>query len=458
MEHSSMSVDDKFSNATKNEQIRNSSTPEAEATTTKGRRKRKRVEGATRRDRKFARLAIEQARKSISEDDGRPHPMVGAVLVKNGKVLAASHRGEVTGNHAEYLVLEKLLAGTSVVGATVYTTLEPCTTRNHPKVPCVERLIERKVARVVIGMLDPNPKITGQGQRRLRKSNIVTDLFPHDLMSVVEELNREFTRAFDPISAIPDAARSVHKLGPGIRSLPTLPGRQLSYPEKKTLEPSREYLVKLRKRVDSLSDELLMALQQLERSYDLTLEVLGGALDLSAVNLPGHSKRVTAYSIAIARVLNIRKDEMDVIARGAFLHGVVRFGVPHSILKKRPPLKSEDISILSEHCVRGYRMLKRIPFLQDVAEIVYAQYECYDGTGYPRGLKGEETPIGARIFHVANALEFLTTETASSIDDARDNISKLSMSQFDPEIVSAFLAAPPTIWGDLRSQIDRQSP
>jgi pyrimidine deaminase RibD-like protein len=145
-------------------------------------------------DRKFAQLAIEVSRKSISEVDGRPHPKVGAVVVKDGQVLSAAHRGEAAGNHAEFIALEKKLLDVAVAGATVYTTLEPCTTRNHPKIPCAERLVERKVARVVIGMLDPDPRITGRGQRRLRSANIITELFPHDLMTEVEEMNREFTR------------------------------------------------------------------------------------------------------------------------------------------------------------------------------------------------------------------------------------------------------------------------
>ena len=145
-------------------------------------------------DSKFMRLAIEQARKSISENDNRVHPKVGAVVVKDGQVLSTAYRGEQPGNHAEYVALEKKLPDEAVAGATVYTTLEPCTTRNHPKIPCAERLIERKVARVVIGMLDPDDRISGKGQRKLRKAGIITDLFPHDLAMQVEELNREFTR------------------------------------------------------------------------------------------------------------------------------------------------------------------------------------------------------------------------------------------------------------------------
>jgi len=123
--------------------------------------------GNENQDRKFARLAIEEARKSVPENDDRPHPLVGAVVVKDGKVLATAYRGEAEGNHAEYITLEKKLDDAALVGATVYTTLEPCTTQNHPKIPCADRLIERKVARVVIGMLDPNPNITGAASVRL---------------------------------------------------------------------------------------------------------------------------------------------------------------------------------------------------------------------------------------------------------------------------------------------------
>lgn len=144
-------------------------------------------------ERKFARLAIEEARKSLPEDE-RVHPRVGVVVVKDGRVLATAFRGEFPQCHAEYVALEKKLAEVSLAGSTVYTTLEPCTSRNHPKVPCATRLAERKVACVVIGMLDPDDRISGRGQRALRKAGIATGLFDHDLMTEIEELNRDFIR------------------------------------------------------------------------------------------------------------------------------------------------------------------------------------------------------------------------------------------------------------------------
>lgn len=144
-------------------------------------------------DRRFSLMAIEEARKSVAEDE-RPHPKVGAVLVKDGIVVSKAHRGENPESHAEYIALEEKLSEDSVAGATVYTTLEPCTTRNHPKIPCAQRLVERKVARVVIGMLDPNPEIRGLGEQLLSEAGIETQLFPKDLRAQVEELNREFIR------------------------------------------------------------------------------------------------------------------------------------------------------------------------------------------------------------------------------------------------------------------------
>lgn len=155
----------------------------------------------TNDDREFMRQAIEASRNSRPEP-GKPTPKVGAVVVKDDKVLAVAWRGkEEPGDHAEFIALERMLGSEILAGATVYTTLEPCVIRNHPKSPCAKRLIERKVARVLIGMLDPNPAISGKGRRMLREHNVDTDMFPKDLAAQVEDLNRDFIRQIDLSSA-----------------------------------------------------------------------------------------------------------------------------------------------------------------------------------------------------------------------------------------------------------------
>lgn len=146
-------------------------------------------------DRKYMQLAIEEAKRCRCEDQ-RQHPLVGAVVTMEGKLLATSFRGETgPGNHAEFGALEKKLGREVLSGTTVYTTLEPCTTRQHPKVSCAQRLLERGVRRVVIGMVDPNPIISGKGMLLLRSAKIIIEFFPSDLMDIVEEINRDFSRA-----------------------------------------------------------------------------------------------------------------------------------------------------------------------------------------------------------------------------------------------------------------------
>src|SRR5580698_6205980 len=162
------------------------------------------------------------------------------------------------------------------------------------------------------------------------------------------------------------------------------------------------YQTKLESLVADRTHALRKALSDLERSYDITLEALGDALDLKDAETEGHSRRVTAYTIAIARKMGLPKEEINVIARGAFLHDIGKMAIPDAILLKPGKLDPEEQQVMREHCARGYQMLRKIPFLQEAAEIVYSHQEHWDGSGYPRKLKGEQIPLGARIFAVAN--------------------------------------------------------
>lgn len=141
----------------------------------------------------WMRRAVDLAKASVAES-GRidPPPAVGAVIVKNGVEAASASRGQCgSGNHAEYCALSTLEIG-SVEGAIVYTTLEPCSRRNTPKICCAQRLIDSKVAAVFIGMYDPNPKIYREGWRMLRDAGVALFDFPGDLRSELRQLNQAF--------------------------------------------------------------------------------------------------------------------------------------------------------------------------------------------------------------------------------------------------------------------------
>lgn len=142
----------------------------------------------------FMHACVEEAAKCHSED-GRISPSVGALVAIGGVELARAHRGEFApGEHAEFTLLERKLKDRDLSGATLYTTLEPCTRRNSPKVPCADRIAERRITRVAIGTMDPNPDISGKGVLRLRDADIEVALFPGELMSRIENLNDEFSR------------------------------------------------------------------------------------------------------------------------------------------------------------------------------------------------------------------------------------------------------------------------
>ena len=223
---------------------------------------------------------------------------------------------------------------------------------------------------------------------------------------------------------------------------------------------NRAYQTNLESLVSARTEQLRQAMTDLERSYDITLEALGDALDLKDAETEGHSKRVTAFTIAIARAMGLPSDKIRVIARGAFLHDIGKMAIPDAILRKPGALTADEKEIMKEHCYRGYQILKKIPFLIEAAEIVHAHQEFFDGTGYPRGLKGEEIPLGARIFALADTLDAITSDrpyrAGRSVAVARDEIQRFAGTQFDPAVVKVFMAMPENIWTDLRQQIDQQ--
>lgn len=222
--------------------------------------------------------------------------------------------------------------------------------------------------------------------------------------------------------------------------------------ENRTYQTNLESLVKAR------TEQLQATVRELERSYDITLEALGDALDLKDRETEGHSRRVTLFTIAIAQAMGLPREQITVIARGAFLHDIGKMAIPDNILNKPGKLEAFEMAIMREHAYHGYQIVKKIPFLADAAEIVYSHQEWFNGEGYPRHLRGEEIPLGARIFSVADTFDAITSDriyrAAQSYSAARAEIANWAGRQFDPEIVKVFLGMPDKIWEDLRKEIE----
>jgi putative nucleotidyltransferase with HDIG domain len=232
-------------------------------------------------------------------------------------------------------------------------------------------------------------------------------------------------------------------------------GRALQH--RRLVAENRSYQLQLEQQVEERTAQLTGAIAQLEQSYDDTLEALGSALDLKDAETEGHCQRVTAFTISIAKAMPVPNHYLPVLARAAFLHDIGKMAIPDGILRKPGPLTDEEKQIMRKHCQIGYDMLTRIPFLRDAAEIVLAHQEFFDGTGYPRGLKGDQIPLGARIFTIADSLDAMISDRpyrrALPMSHAREEICRCSGTQFDPKVVEVFSTIPEGHWVDLREHL-----
>jgi len=232
-------------------------------------------------------------------------------------------------------------------------------------------------------------------------------------------------------------------------------GRALQH--RRLVAENRSYQLRLEQQVEERTAQLSNALAQLEQSYDDTLEALGSALDLKDAETEGHCQRVTAFTISIAKAMPVPNHYLPILARAAFLHDIGKMAIPDGILRKPGPLTDDEKQVMRKHCEIGYNMLIRIPFLQDAAEIVLAHQEFYDGTGYPRGLKGDQIPLGARIFTIADSLDAMISDRpyrrALPMSHAREEIRRCSGTQFDPKVVEVFATIPEQHWIDLREHL-----
>jgi cyclic di-GMP phosphodiesterase len=218
-----------------------------------------------------------------------------------------------------------------------------------------------------------------------------------------------------------------------------------------------DYRRNLEEKVDQRTKQLKTAMKRIELNYDETLEALGAALDLRDSETEGHSRRVSMYCFEMARRMGCSNDQLRQIARGSYLHDIGKIGIPDSILLKPGKLTAEETTVMQTHARVGYDLVCRIAFLAPASEIVLTHQERYDGTGYPQGLIGNEIPLGARIFSVADTLDAMTSDRsyrhALPFSVARAEIERESGRQFDPEVVKVFLSIPEEMWKGIRNEV-----
>lgn len=190
-------------------------------------------------------------------------------------------------------------------------------------------------------------------------------------------------------------------------------------------------------------NNLQRANAELILAYDTTLEGWSNALDLRDKETEGHTQRVTELTLRLARVMGMSEDALVHVRRGALLHDIGKMGIPDGILLKPGQLTEEEWVVMRRHPVYAYQLLLPITYLRPALSIPYSHHEKWDGTGYPRGLRGEEIPLEARVFAVADVWDALTSDrpyrTAWPKEKARAFIKEQSGTHFDPAVVDAFL-------------------
>ncbi len=193
----------------------------------------------------------------------------------------------------------------------------------------------------------------------------------------------------------------------------------------------------------TLFDDLQRSNLDLTLAYDDTLEGWARALELRDMETEGHSRRVTDMTMRLAQAMQMSNTELMHVRRGALLHDIGKMGVPDSILQKPGPLNENEWEIMHQHTVYAYNMLSPIAYLRPALDIPYYHHEKWDGTGYPRGLKGIQIPLAARIFAIADVWDALNSDRpyreAWPKEKTLEHIREQSGTHFDPQVVAVFI-------------------
>jgi HD-GYP domain-containing protein (c-di-GMP phosphodiesterase class II) len=193
----------------------------------------------------------------------------------------------------------------------------------------------------------------------------------------------------------------------------------------------------------SLFNDLQYSNTELTRAYDATIQGWSRALDLRDKETEGHTQRVTELTVKLGHQFGLSEKELVHVRRGALLHDIGKMGVPDGILLKPGQLTDKEWIIMRKHPVFAYEMLSPIQYLKPALDIPYCHHEKWDGTGYPRGLSGDQIPFAARLFAIVDVWDALTSDrpyrAAWPVQKVLDNIRSLAGTHFDPQVVKVCL-------------------
>ncbi|MCU0237721.1 MAG: response regulator [Acidobacteria bacterium] len=278
-----------------------------------------------------------------------------------------------------------------------------------------------------------------------------------DLLEEVKKLDEDAMVIM--ISAVKDIESAIAAMSKGAYDYVAKPFKlnEVLFVANKAMEKrqlvreNKEYQKQLEKMVEERTSELKQAVIELDRTYTFTLRAMVTALDTRDTETQGHSLRVVRFTLKLAELLGIYdKNTLKIYEYGALLHDIGKIGIPDAILRKPGKLDAGEWEIMKGHPRIGYNILERIKFLEEAAQVVLHHHEAYDGSGYPEGLSGENIPLGARIFHIADSIDAMTSDRpykkALAFDTAAAELLKYSGQQFDPAIISVFAKTSLDFW------------
>ncbi|MBI2354468.1 MAG: response regulator [Deltaproteobacteria bacterium] len=214
----------------------------------------------------------------------------------------------------------------------------------------------------------------------------------------------------------------------------------------------KNYQVSLEFKVMEQTEQLRRTMNELHDAYDSTLTALVKALDAREKEVGSHSERVMNFSTFMAGKLGIRGNDLEQLAKGALLHDIGKIGISDNTLLKPGKLDDAEWIEMRRHPQIGYAILSEIRFLKGPAEIILTHHERFDGTGYPKQLKGNQIPIGSRIFVLVDTLDAMTSDRpyrrALPFEAVTSEVIKCRGTQFDPEIADLFLSITRSQWED----------